>query len=200
MSVVMFIEPETAEGRALTARLEGRPEILDAAAVAGVAERLEAAWRTDASADAVRAICHQFVRDLAQTTVREPSDPRVLQAVAYIRERVNQGVTLEEVASAVNLSPGRFRHLFVEQTGMGLRPYLLWRRFLRVWELLMGGATLSAAAHAAGFADAAHLSRTSRSTFGFPPSAMQMVGPLPREVAASSVATPFARDAIAARR
>jgi transcriptional regulator GlxA family with amidase domain len=30
------------------------------------------------------------------------------------------------------------------------------------------------AAHAAGFADAAHLSRTSRSVFGFPPSAMHM--------------------------
>ena len=44
--------------------------------------------------------------------------------------------------------------------------------------LLTGGGSLSAAAHAAGFADAAHLSRTSRSTFGFPPSAMQMAGPL----------------------
>jgi AraC-like DNA-binding protein len=57
---------------------------------------------------------------------------------------------------------------------MALRPYILWRRFLRVWELLMGGETLSSAAHAAGFADAAHLSRTSRSMFGMPPSAMQM--------------------------
>jgi AraC-like DNA-binding protein len=178
MSVVMFIEPETAEGRALTARLQGRPEILDAGAVAGVTERLEAAWRTDASADAVRAICHQFVRDLARTTSREPSDPRVLQAVAYIRERVNQGVTLEEVASAVNLSPGRFRHLFVEETGMPLRTYALWRRLLHVWELLMQGETLSNAAHAAGFADSAHLSRTSRAMFGLPPSVMQMVGPL----------------------
>ena len=75
------------------------------------------------------------------------------------------------------LSPSRFRHLFVEETGVGLRPYILWRRFLRVWELLAEGASLSTAAHAAGFADAAHLSRTSRSMFGFPPSAMQVAAP-----------------------
>ncbi|HEU4565890.1 MAG TPA: helix-turn-helix domain-containing protein, partial [Gemmatimonadaceae bacterium] len=59
-----------------------------------------------------------------------------------------------------------------------LRPYILWRRFLRVWELLMRGESLSTAAHLAGFADAAHLTRTSRRMFGFPPSAMQMDGPL----------------------
>lgn len=57
---------------------------------------------------------------------------------------------------------------------MALRPYILWRRFLRVWELAMTGASLSAAAHAAGFADSAHLTRTSRRMFGFPPSAMQV--------------------------
>jgi len=61
---------------------------------------------------------------------------------------------------------------------MALRPYILWRRFLRVCELLAGGESLSTAAHRAGFADAAHLTRTSRRMFGFPPSALQMAAPL----------------------
>jgi AraC-like DNA-binding protein len=61
---------------------------------------------------------------------------------------------------------------------MALRPYILWRRFLHVWDLLATGATLSSAAHAAGFADAAHLTRTSRSMFGFPPSALEVARPL----------------------
>ena len=64
---------------------------------------------------------------------------------------------------------------------MALRPYVLWRRFLRVWELLMEGESLSTAAHSAGFADAAHLTRTSRRMFGFPPSALQIAGPLRRD-------------------
>ena len=42
----------------------------------------------------------------------------------------------------------------------------------------MNGDTLSSAAHAAGFADSAHLSRTARTMFGLPPSVLQMSGPL----------------------
>jgi AraC-like DNA-binding protein len=45
----------------------------------------------------------------------------------------------------------------------------------------MSGESLSTAAHVAGFADAAHLTRTSRRVFGFPPSALQLSGSLPPE-------------------
>ena len=107
---------------------------------------------------------------------REASDERILRAVAYINANLDKKLTLDEVAGAAFLSPSRFRHLFVEETGMGLRPYILWRRFLLVWELAMKGESMSAAAHAAGFADAAHLSRTSKQMFGFPPTVMP-IGP-----------------------
>jgi AraC family transcriptional regulator len=73
------------------------------------------------------------------------------------------------------LSPSRFRHLFAEQTGMALRQYILWRRFVSVWEHRMNGESLSTAAHAAGFADSAHLTRTSRRMIGIPPSLMDIV-------------------------
>ncbi|MES2631600.1 MAG: AraC family transcriptional regulator [Pseudomonadota bacterium] len=178
MSVVLFIEPETPEGRALAARLHEQPEFLDAATVAADAGRLEHAWRVDKSYDAVKAIGLQLVERLSGAAPREPSDARVLAAIDSIRDRVNESISLTEVAKAANLSPDRFRHLFVEQTGMPLRTYVLWRRLLHVWTLLMAGETLSSAAHAAGFADSAHLSRTARTMFGLPPSVLQMRGPL----------------------
>lgn len=177
-SVVLFIEPETPEGRALSARLQGSLEVLAADAVAASARQLERAWRVDRSHDAVKAVCMQLVQEISRTAPRDASDPRVLAAVEYIRQRVDQPVTLPEVARLANLSPGRFRHLFVEETGMPLRTYVLWRRLLHVWTLLMHGETLSTAAHAAGFADSAHLSRTARTMFGLPPSVLQMNGPL----------------------
>jgi AraC family transcriptional regulator len=177
-SAVLFIEPETPEGKALSSKLQGGLEVLDADLVAAGAKRLDTAWRTEKSCDAVKAACLQLVHDISQTTLREPSDPRVLAAVEYIRQRVDQTVLLSEVAEVANLSPGRFRHLFVDETGMPLRTYLLWRRLLHVWTLLMQGETLSTAAHGAGFADSAHLSRTARSMFGLAPSALQMNGPL----------------------
>jgi AraC-like DNA-binding protein len=179
ISLVLFVEPETPQGKALAARMNGQAELLDADVVAIAAQRLAKAWRVDQSHDAVIAVCMQLVQDLSGTAPQpEPSDPRVLAAVAYIRERVDEQVSLPEVARVANLSPGRFRHLFVEETGMPLRTYVLWRRLLHVWTLLMRGETLSGAAHAAGFADSAHLSRTSRTMFGLPPSVLQVRGPL----------------------
>jgi AraC family transcriptional regulator len=158
--------------------MQGRHELLDAAKVAQAARGLQHAWHVEASYEGVKAVCMQLIQDLSGTVHREPTDARVLAAIEYIRQRVDQPVSLEEVAGAAHLSPERFRHLFVEETGMPLRTYLLWRRLLHVWTLLMDGQTLSAAAHAAGFADSAHLSRTARTMFGLPPSLLQMRGPL----------------------
>jgi AraC-like DNA-binding protein len=185
-SAVLFVEPETVAGKALTARLNGTMELLPASATATMAGKLEHAWRSEKSREAVEAVCLEFVRDLTQTVARTPSDPRVLAAIEYIRQRIDTSITLPEVARVAHLSPGRFRHLFVEETGMPLRTYVLWRRLLQVWSLLMQGQSLSQAAHSVGFADSAHLSRTSRAMFGTAPSALQMSGPLSQRARAGN--------------
>ncbi|HST58630.1 MAG TPA: AraC family transcriptional regulator [Longimicrobium sp.] len=180
LNAVLFVEPETREGRALTERYGQRGIApLAAEALAEVRPCLFAAWLEQRRAAAVVRAAQDVIAEL--TGGVEPlvvSDERILRATAYIRGHLDAPLTLEEVADVACLSPSRFRHLFVDQTGMALRPYILWRRFLRVWELLSEGVSVSAAAHAAGFADAAHLSRTSKRAFGFPPSAMPMGAPL----------------------
>jgi AraC-like DNA-binding protein len=180
MSAVLFIEPETPHGRALAARMQGEMCVLDGDVITAAAQRLQSAWRVEQSMEAVQAVCMALLQALSGAAPRAPSDPRVLAAVDYIGARVSETVTLPDVARAVHLSAERFRHLFVQETGMPLRTYVLWRRLLLVWTLLMQGETLSGAAHAAGFADSAHLSRTARSMFGLPPSVLQMRGPLSR--------------------
>ena len=176
LSAILFVEPEAREGRALAERyLHGGIAALPDDALAEWAPPLFTAWHQERTAAAITAAARRVVWTL--TGGVEPSvvsDGRILRAIAYIKAHVDRPLTLEAVAGEACLSPSRFRHLFVEETGVGLRPYVLWRRFLRVWALLTEGASLSAAAHAAGFADAAHLTRTSRKMFGFPPSAMLM--------------------------
>lgn len=184
---VLFVEPETREGRALH-ELYGRAGItaLPAALVTRIAPALFSAWHEQQSADAVIAAARNVVRELAGGI--EPviaTDERILRATSYIRSHLDADLTLDHVADIACLSSSRFRHLFVEETGMAFRPYILWRRFLHVWELLGRGASLSSAAHAAGFADAAHLTRTSRRMFGFPPSALTFSGPLRRQAASA---------------
>lgn len=175
-NAVLFVEPETREGRVLAERhvSEGIVPMSSDAVVEGQA--LVADWASGAEADAIRAGAWRVIRALTgQVEPAVVSDERILRAVAYVNANIGSDLSLEQVASEANLSPSRFRHVFVEQTGMGLRPYILWRRFLRVWALLQEGETLSGAAHRAGFADAAHLSRTSRKMFGIPPSAMGLL-------------------------
>jgi AraC-like DNA-binding protein len=203
-NVVIFVEPETREGRALNESYlrDGIAHLPDSLLV-DTAAALFRAWRARASAQSVRDAARNVVRAL--TGGVEPSvvsDKRILRAVAYVNGHLDAPLTLDDVSAEAFLSPSRFRHLFVEQTGMALRPYILWRRFLRVWELLMAGDSLSSAAHAAGFADAAHLTRTSRRMFGFPPSALQMLGPLPetdvgvRLPTSAGLATPVQRERV----
>lgn len=172
-NAVMFVEPETREGRVITERYlaDGIAESPESASAA-MAE-VFVAWESGNH----EALVHASIAVIRALTGNvEPlvaSDERILRVIDYINANLSGRLTLEEVAAQAFLSPSRFRHLFVEQVGMGLRPYVLWRRFLRVWELAMTGESLSHAAHMAGFADAAHLTRTARRMFGIPPSALR---------------------------
>ena len=173
-SATLLIEQETPAGRAMEKRFGAngisavsRAELGDTAAV------LFATWREYKSGLETAAAAKRAVGAIAGTSETvAASDERVLRAIAFINQNLGRPLTLEEVAREAFLSPTRFRHVFVEQTGTALRPYLLWRRFLRAWGLVREGASLSTAAHEAGFADAAHLTRTSQKMFGFAPSAL----------------------------
>lgn len=173
VGAVLFVEPETREGRALTELYlaEGGFASVDKAIAAeamGELFRRFLARRGDAAViESARNVVRQLTRGIEPLVI---ADERILRAVAWIKAHLSEPMALEDVAAEVFLSPGRFRHLFVEQTGMGFRPYVLWRRFMRVWEVIMSGMSISMAAHEAGFADAAHLTRTSRRMFGVAPS------------------------------
>ena len=179
-TAVLFVEPETREGRAIHEKFSAAGiSAFPTSTLAGTGEALFATWQERRGSEALIAAARGVVRTLAGGIGPVAStDERILRATAWIRSHLESPLTLEAVANEACLSPSRFRHLFVEEMGMALRPYILWRRFLLVWDLLASGATLSSAAHAAGFADAAHLTRTSRNMFGFPPSALQIAGPL----------------------
>jgi AraC family transcriptional regulator len=180
-NAVLFVEPETREGRTLTELYLADTGIvpLPESVIGPARDALFGAWLGQREPKAVTDAAWGVIRTLTRgVEPSEVSDERILRAIAYIRANLAGSLTLEEVAGEACLSPSRFRHLFVEQTGMALRPYILWRRLLRVFELGMAGESLSTAAHLAGFADAAHLTRTCRRMFGVAPSSLQMLGPI----------------------
>lgn len=179
LGATLFVEPETREGRILTERyLRSGIADLDRAPVESVVLELRAASSARRGRGPIVDLARRFVQRLTRhIEPAETSDERILRAVKYVNDHLSAPLTLKEVARVAYLSPSRFRHLFAEQTGMGLRQYVLWRRFVSVWEHRMDGASLSTAAHAAGFADSAHLARTSRRMIGIPPSLLDISAP-----------------------
>lgn len=94
-------------------------------------------------------------------------DACVARGLAAVDGAIARGpVRLATAAGAAGLSPSRFRHLLVERLGVTHRRYVLWRRLRLAAAALSAGLSVTEAAHASGFADAAHFARTLKATFG----------------------------------
>jgi len=119
------------------------------------------------------AILASLVKAIATSKNVSPSatiDPRVAQSIEWIRAGRDSGILVKDLAAEADLSESRFSHLFTENVRVPVRRYLLWLRLRDVLHLLASTGSLTEAAHSAGFADSAHLSRTFRTALGIAPS------------------------------
>jgi AraC-like DNA-binding protein len=92
-------------------------------------------------------------------------DPRLDKAAMLLET----GASVAAIARSVNLSESRLSHLFAERLGTPLRSWRGWF-LLRQGNLhIFSGSSVTEAAHASGFADAAHLSRTHRNMLAISP-------------------------------
>ena len=99
-------------------------------------------------------------------------DPRVVAAQEFIASRLDRAIRLADIAREVHLSPSRLSHVFQDATGIPVRRYVQWCRLRAAVEAALQGRSLTEAAHEAGIADSAHLSRTFKAMFGIAPSAL----------------------------
>ncbi len=168
----VFVEPEATSGRLLIERMAGRGVTgVPLGDVGKSVDALRQAWRRGQASDAeLVAAARRVVEDICGPVPESAAlSPRIAAAVEFISSRIAHDLSLAQVAAAVNLSPSRLRHLFVEEVGTSYRGYVLWRRILVAVDAMMRGHSWTQAAHEAGFADSAHLSRTFRRTFGISP-------------------------------
>ncbi|RFA30993.1 hypothetical protein CAI21_03190 [Alkalilimnicola ehrlichii] len=92
--------------------------------------------------------------------------------VRRIRDLLETGPepTLAQLAAELGVSYFWASHMMAKVFGMSLRDYKAWRKQQRVFDLLHSQRSITDIAHAAGFTDSAHLSRTYQRWFGQPPS------------------------------
>jgi AraC-like DNA-binding protein len=100
-----------------------------------------------------------------------PLHPGVQRVLNYLRDGGlrERPLSAKYLSRIAHLSPSRFLHVFTESVRIPLRPYVRWLRVQRAMGALAGGCSITEAAYAAGFSDAAHLTRTLRRTLGQTP-------------------------------
>jgi AraC-like DNA-binding protein len=175
-ALVVFVEPESRVGISLRQPETSRPDFGRSHPVAELIGDLRPDnWsRAD---ETVR-------RVLAAVGVTEPSvplrwwrHPAVDEALLRMRESVDDGsADIGELASTVGVSTTRLAHVFSAEIGMPLRSYAHWLRLVRAAEHLAEGSTITEAAHAARFANAAQLSTVFKEMFGLTPSDVMAAG------------------------
>lgn len=169
----LFLDPESEAGRALQLRYrEKGMDALDAEVLQPLTVQLADAYERRRADSELVALAQSVVTTLAGVTGK-PTDVRIARALELMRKRLEQSVSLAAMAAAVHLSPERFRHLFMAETGVKFRVYLLWLRLEVALAAYVAGNTLTDAAYAGGFADAAHFSRTFRRMFGIAPASVR---------------------------
>lgn len=169
--VILLIEPETTVGRILLARFgQAALTLIPDDAVTTLSQRLLDGLARGASDEALIEGAKSIISRLAGSVPEaEAVDPRIARALDWIRAHLGAPIALRQVASVAHLSPGRFRHIFVAQTGISFRAYVLWARVSSAMVAAMAGQSWTTAAQHAGFADSAHLTRTCKRMFGISP-------------------------------
>jgi AraC-like DNA-binding protein len=160
-----FIHPNSALGTAVTARLRS--------AVGIVSRSKTAQWRLalgdPETLDPARV--KRWLAAVMQGTLRARVHPRIEHVMRILQDQPldTQVTSLAALSMVAGLSPSRFTHVFTESMGTPLRPFMRWLRLRRAARELVSGRSATDAAHVAGFADAAHLTRTFRRMLGGTP-------------------------------
>jgi AraC-like DNA-binding protein len=171
-TLLVFLDPESEIGRTLHASVGGPLRTLSAKERDAL---VDVEPRALMGADGPR-WTSLVARTLGAAEARETRQvhPRVRAVLRHLATLDRDGdVSLPALAAVAEISPGRFMHAFTESIGIPLRRYLAWLRLQRAAAAIVGGTPLAEAALAAGFSDAAHMSRTFRAMLGMTPSSLR---------------------------
>lgn len=173
LGVMVFVDPECREGAWLATSLRQDITLVPEDRLDPIVPELRGlAEHPDGVSDIaalIRRCIHALRPGLAP--VRR-LDARVTTVLEAIRGSDDLRMSLDQAADTACLSSTRFAHLFREQVGLPFSRYMLWRKMTRAMVAVASEDTIAAAAHAADFADAAHLTRTFYQMVGMAPSVL----------------------------
>jgi len=172
LGAMLFVDPESTEGGWLLTALKSDITLVPDARLSSPAAELRALIEHPIDSMDPPSLIRHCVQAL--TPGAPPArrlDERVTKVLGRIRSSDELRISLGMAADMAFLSPSRFAHLFKQQMGLPFSRYMLWRKLTRAMLAVGSGRSIADAAHAADFADSAHLTRTFHQMFGITPSA-----------------------------
>ncbi len=114
--------------------------------------------------------------DAAKARAGTPTG-RLRKAIDFIERNLNRGITLNEVADHVSLSPCHFSRLFKQKIGLGFSDYLTKRRIDIAKDMIRNTEmSITTVALDLSYSDVNHFSKTFKKHVGIPPSAYRRSG------------------------
>lgn len=168
----LYFDAHSTLGRALAAACADGLHCLDEDTALAVLAMARAEPDGAAIGQALLAHWHSTLGPPASAPATPAAVARVRQVLDLLAHSAWHDIALDlaSLAARAALSPSHFAQCLRAETGLPLRAWLRWQRLQRAVVTALAGATLTQAAHEAGFADAAHLTRTFRRHFGHAPS------------------------------
>lgn len=166
---VFYLEPSKGRAETLASLMLGNDELCGALVGDGDATFMRDLFEQRPGADDLRVAADDLLAHARSRAYRQ-MDPRIARVVDVMQEHPSGLASATQVATASGLSSSRLQHLFTAEVGVPFRRYRRWQRLRAAIREVVGGTSLTDAAHAAGFADQAHFTRAFRATFGAPPS------------------------------
>lgn len=117
-----------------------------------------------------RLLTGPYGRQLYQNVVLDQQDRGISKAIAWLKDRFNQPVKVEDLAQATNMSVSSLHHRFKAVTTMGPMQYQKQLRLQAARTLLLNGdIDAGTAAYKVGYESQSQFSREYRRLFGAPP-------------------------------
>lgn len=165
LAAVLFFEPDTPLAAALQHLLASHGAMACAPSLSDELANLVFANGEDVDLDAMVQLLESRL-----PLVTGGLDQRVSRVCQHMRECAGSFPSAADMAQRVDLSEPRLQHLFKDETGVSMGVFRTVLRMRRAAGIIAEGASLTDAAHGAGFSDSAHFSRRFRKMFGVKPS------------------------------
>ena len=165
---LLYLEPESQRGNAIAEFSRNSPAVIPNDHAAKLRACITSKQR-EAPEETVGRLVELVTGSAAPIHAVAKIDPRVSTAKNMIQAHLTAPPQVKDLARAAACSESHLRTLFRCHVGLSIKRYRLWAKLRVAMGAHLNGANLTESAHAAGFADAAHMTRTFRAMFGTSP-------------------------------